>query len=344
MQLTAVREKLKIADVNDYIGHPEPAATAEAVSLAAATRTAGVDVRAGWSLGEKLVATVAYPAIFAVCLWISFWFLDTGYGRGQVMIAGLGSAVLLVWLLEVLYPYAQRWRQPAGPDLYTDLFTYVGNRFLAAPLRAGLAWVQASIAIFFTGLLGSTLWPEGWPFLAQLALGLVAYEFGHYWYHRMAHETDFLWRFHSVHHSSKRLYWMNATRFHVIDLVVLHFCAQLPLILLGAPPAVIILTMMCAGIHGYLQHANVRFQPGFLNWVLSTPILHRYHHSLEVKKANHNYGNTLILWDIIFGSRYLPKDVPHNPDDIGINYPEYPGDYLRQLLVPLRWKHTTRRN
>ena len=211
------------------------------------------------------------------------------------------------------------------------------------PLRAGLAWVQATIVIFFTGLAGSTLWPDRWPFLAEFVLGLVAYEFGHYWYHRMAHETDFLWRFHSVHHSSKRLYWLNATRFHVIDLVVLHFCAQLPLIVLGAPPAVIILVMMSAGIHGYLQHANVRFRPGLLNWVLSTPVLHRYHHSIDVARANHNYGNTLILWDIVFGSRYLPEDVPHDPDDIGIAYPAYPADYFRQLLVPLRWKASTRR-
>jgi sterol desaturase/sphingolipid hydroxylase (fatty acid hydroxylase superfamily) len=295
------------------------------------------------SVPAMAVAVAGYPALLGLCLWISWWFHSTGHGKGEVMIAGLGSAVLLIWLLEVLFPYAPRWQRPVGADIQTDALTYLGNRVLATPLRAGLAYLQAGIAIAGSNLLGSDLWPGEWPFLAQLTLGLVAYEFGHYWYHRLAHETDFLWRFHSVHHSSKRLYWLNATRFHVIDLVALHFCAQFLLIVLGAPASVIILVMMCSGIHGYLQHANVRFEPGPLNWLLSTPALHRYHHSVDVARANHNYGNNLILWDIVFGSRYLPRDMPHDPDDIGIAYPHYPAGYFRQLLAPLRWAQATRR-
>ena len=38
--------------------------------------------------------------------------------------------------------------------------------------------------------LGGTLWPTGWPYVAQLALALVIAELPQYWLHRWQHERD----------------------------------------------------------------------------------------------------------------------------------------------------------
>ena len=93
--------------------------------------------------------------------------------------------------------------------------------------------------------------------------------------------------------------------------------------------------------HGLFQHANTKADIGWLNWVFSMAELHRWHHSLEVEKANTNYGANLIWWDIVFGTRYLPKDQTHQPDDVGIgNLPDFPKGYLEQLAVPFRWRKT----
>ena len=42
----------------------------------------------------------------------------------------------------------------------------------------------------------------------------------------MMHEVPWLWRFHATHHSAPRLYWLNAGRFHPLDLFTQQFIHQ----------------------------------------------------------------------------------------------------------------------
>jgi hypothetical protein len=45
----------------------------------------------------------------------------------------------------------------------------------------------------------------------------------------------------------------------------------------------------------------------------------------------------LILWDIVFGTRFLPDDRDA-PAEIGMeSLPEFPMGYWQQLISPLRW-------
>ena len=46
---------------------------------------------------------------------------------------------------------------------------------------------------------------------ASIALVLIVGELPGYWVSsRLEHEREGLWRFHAVHHSAPRLYWLNA--------------------------------------------------------------------------------------------------------------------------------------
>ena len=45
--------------------------------------------------------------------------------------------------------------------------------------------------------------------------------------------------------------------------------------------------------------------------------LHRWHHSKLMHESNHNYGGNLIVWDILFGTRWLPNDRDP-PEAIGM--------------------------
>lgn len=49
---------------------------------------------------------------------------------------------------------------------------------------------------------------------------------------------------------------------------------------------------------------------GPLCWAFSIVDLHRWHHSRETWQSNNNYGNNLIVYDVLFGTRDLPKDEP----------------------------------
>ena len=158
-----------------------------------------------------------------------------------------------------------------------------------------------------------------------------------YWVHRLQHETDIMWRFHATHHSAPRLYWLNAARFHVVDIALNGLGFAIPLVALGADGRVIALWVLASSIHGICQHANMKIRCGPLNWIFSMAELHRWHHSRLVRESNSNYGQTLILWDIIFRTRFLPNDR-EPPADIGIaNLDAFPMTWWPQMISPFRW-------
>ena len=182
------------------------------------------------------------------------------------------------------------------------------------------------------------LWPGDWPLIAQLALALVIGELGQYWVHRLEHEVDFMWRFHALHHSAPRLYWLNAARFHPLDILLNNFVALVPLAFLGAGEGVLALWALFAAVHGIFQHSNLPTRLGPLNWVFSMAELHRWHHSRLVEESNRNYGQNLIIWDVIFGTRFLPSDR-EPPLDIGLyGLSAYPMTYWAQQSAPLHWR------
>ena len=166
---------------------------------------------------------------------------------------------------------------------------------------------------------------------AQTALGLVLAETGLYWKHRLAHEWPVLWRFHAVHHSVTRLWFLNTGRFHLVDTLTGLAVAMPLLLLLGAPSDVMILVSAITAIVGILTHANVEMRCGVLNHVFNTPELHRWHHSKVPAEGNRNYGENLMLFDQLFGTFFLPERRP--PSNIGIGH-DMPATFWGQLKAP----------
>jgi sterol desaturase/sphingolipid hydroxylase (fatty acid hydroxylase superfamily) len=200
----------------------------------------------------------------------------------------------------------------------------------------------ALVAGWLAETIGLRLWPTGWPLAAQLGLALVIAELPQYWLHRLQHEQDWLWRFHAVHHAAPRLYWLNAARFHPVDIWLLYVVGYTPLVILGCPAEVIALFALFDAVFGMLQHANIEIRLGPLNRVFSAAEPHRWHHSRTIREANNNYGSNLIIWDLVFGTFFLPPDR-EPPTAIGIaDLPAFPTGYLAQLAAPFRWRTVKR--
>ena len=153
-----------------------------------------------------------------------------------------------------------------------------------------------------------------------------------YWLHRWAHEWKPLWRFHAVHHSPHKLYWLNVGRLHPIDKGLQVFLDTLPFLLLGVGEHVLALYVVCYAINGVFQHCNVDIRLAILNYLVSGPELHRWHHSMVKEESNHNYGNNLIIWDRLFGTWYLPSE--REVQELGLGNREYPSNFLEQMTVP----------
>jgi len=249
----------------------------------------------------------------------------------------LGS-MALVAILERLFPLHDSWLH-SHDDIGTDVAHALTIGATGALLLPAVTVLGVSTSAWLDGRIGFALWPTSWPWLFQLPLALVIAELPKYWHHRLQHQTDLLWRYHALHHSAPRLYFLNAARFHPIDIAIDTFLGIATLTALGCPLEVLALFGTASTVHGYFQHANLRIRVGWLNYVFSMAELHRWHHSKELSEANHNYGQNLIVWDLLFGTFYWPKDR-EPPERIGIpGLPAFPMTYLRQLASPFRWRH-----
>ena len=157
------------------------------------------------------------------------------------------------------------------------------------------------------------IWPNFLPIWVQLILMLIIGEFFQYWWHRLSHTFPVLWRFHIVHHRPTKIYFLNTARFHPVDKFV-EFCVDVLLfIALGVQVEVVALYYIIYGVNGYLQHSNLNFKFGFLNYIFSTNQLHRWHHSTSSKVAFCNFGNNLIIWDMVFGTFHYSDELYSGP-------------------------------
>lgn len=279
------------------------------------------------------LAWTLYPGVMALGLTIGW--LGIAHALPRIVAIGVPSvaASLVMFGAERRWPFREAWRR-YGSDLRTDLaHALVAGVLVPGLVDAGLRALVLEAAAPLA-LHGLAVWPAHLPLGVQLALALVVSELFLYWSHRLSHAVPLLWRFHAVHHSSERLYFLNSNRFHPVDAALTTIAFVAPLSLLGAGPEVLVLHTIVNAIHGVFKHGNVAVRLGPLNWLVSLAELHRWHHSPERGEASHNYGTNLIVWDVIFGTRFLPRDR-EPPEDVGLGPPGYPQRYLAQLLEPL---------
>lgn len=178
-----------------------------------------------------------------------------------------------------------------------------------------------------------------WPLWLRGLAAFVVGDLGFYWGHRWAHEIPFLWRFHAIHHSPQQLYFLISARAHPVDFVFIRLCGMIPVYILGlgAPQSVqgtmvATLVMLVVTVWGFFIHANLRWRLGPLEWLISTPGFHHWHHTLA-EPRDRNYASMLPWMDRLFGTHYLPQK--QWPSVYGIE-DKLPGSLVGQLVYPFR--------
>ncbi|NBV87124.1 MAG: sterol desaturase family protein, partial [Verrucomicrobia bacterium] len=173
------------------------------------------------------------------------------------------------------------------------------------PLIQQPAWLQAVQIIFLVDLSG-------------------------YWIHRLFH-TGRWWPFHSIHHSSEAVDWLAAVRVHPVNELVDKIAQVTPVLLLGYNPAVTMGVVPILTLYAIYLHANVNWDNGPLRAVISSPVFHRWHHSNAPAARNKNFAGLFPIWDILFNTYYMPKEL--RPETFGIDE-ELPQSYHGQVLAP----------
>ena len=249
----------------------------------------------------------------------------------QLLSTVLSFVFLLIvfWPLEKLFP---AWRQRTfRPRWLTDLAFFLGQYLVwggsvLAVLYGFRHWVDGIVpAAFRTAVATQPWWLQGLEVILLSDLFV-------YWGHRLQHRVEFLWRFHSIHHSAEHLDWLAAHREHPIDTIYTMGLINLPAFLLGFPLETLAGLLAFRGLWAIYIHSNVRLPIGPLRALIGAPELHHWHHARERDAGN--YANISPLMDLIFGTYRCPD---HEPAELGVSEP-MPKGYLGQLLHPFRPK------
>ena len=279
----------------------------------------------------QVVVRTIYPLTLLAAITGHLALVRLGAGLATATLAPVAVCAGIIALLENVLPYRTAWR-PTRSEVITDSAYMLLVQQL---LPRALGYLAALSLLFLThegGPATAGWWPHHWPVGLQTVAILLLVEFLRYWLHRLAHHWEPLWRLHAVHHSPDRLYWLNVGRFHPVEKVLQLVFDALPFLLLGISPRVYSLYFVCYAVHGMFQHCNIALKLGFLNRLVSGPELHRWHHSRKTEQSNHNFGNNLILWDWLFGTRYLP--VGNQVGELGLRNRGYPKGFVAQLRAP----------
>ncbi len=272
-----------------------------------------------------------YPLVMGIGVGLHLALSAAGTSFQTSAYIGIGFGAIAVTVFERWLPHRSEW-QGRVEDYWTDaLFMLLVQNVLPILLALSLG-VLATGGMRSLGVQPAQFWPSSWPVPLQALFMLLAADFLRYWLHVASHRYSPLWRLHAIHHSPARLYWLNVGRFHPLEKALQYLLDALPFIALGVSEPVLTLYFVFYAINGFFQHCNVDVKLGVLNFVISGPELHRWHHSRDPKESDNNYGNNFIVWDILFGTRFLPAG--REVDELGLQNPTYPQGFLGQLKTP----------
>jgi len=283
---------------------------------------------------KKILEYTFYPFIIVASLILSYKisiFLSIEY---MPIIPGIVSTLVMFLVLaaERFLPYKKEWNKNHG-----DLLSDFSRTFMVLPLATSVIQYVLMKSVDFAEMYfefsHSTILSNQ-NIIIQLLIITLATEFTFYWSHRLAHTNFFLWRLHSVHHSARRLYFLNSGTFNLFDIFINFLCYLFPLFFLRPSGEVFTLFFTLSATTGILEHANIKMKTNFLAPYFNIPDLHRIHHSIDDREGKSNFGKITCFWDFVFKTYYFPEEAVK---EIGIKEPvEKTKGLINQILLPFK--------
>ena len=274
---------------------------------------------------------ISYPFVISFCFLLHIALIHLNLPLTLATWIVVLLALLSIITLERYVPCRAEWI-PKKKDWIVDVFYMVLVQILLVKFLTFIVGIALLNVFQSNGFTINNLWPKEWAIGTQAILMVLTADFFRYWLHRLSHVWMPLWRLHAVHHSPHKLYSINVGRFHPLEKSIQFIFDALPFIILGITENVLALYFVFYSINGFFQHCNIKIYLGPLNYVISGPELHRWHHSVKIKESNKNFGNNLIVWDLLFGTWHLPK--AKKVEQLGLINRNYPLGLIEQLKSP----------
>jgi sterol desaturase/sphingolipid hydroxylase (fatty acid hydroxylase superfamily) len=200
------------------------------------------------------------------------------------------------------------------------------------PLMDGISSISSGITNAVKDVMGLSItfisyeWMLSKIALFSLEANVITYivafiiiDFYGYWNHRIAHQVNFFWNKHAVHHSSEEFNLACALRQSISTFVNLFTFILIPAALIGVPAKVIIITLPIQLFLQFWYHTRHIKKMGLLEHVLVTPSHHRVHHAINPEYIDKNHSQIFIIWDKWFGT--FQEELDSVPAVFGITRP-----------------------
>lgn len=229
--------------------------------------------------------------------------------------------MLLFILLEILTGLYGKRSKRTKDDWWIEVMSFVHASTLSKPL-----------IVYITFLIMSVLTPQLEHSASEMSLWislpliLLVDDCIQYWYHRKAHEWQWLWNLHRPHHSGSDMGVMVSFRenlFYVMIIPNIWFLAVISFMGLGLPVAIglVLKYIVILSAHSSVKWDAWLYRQPYLNklaWIIertiSTPATHHAHHGKTSKDGisnpTGNFSNMFFFWDILFGTALITRKYP----------------------------------
>jgi sterol desaturase/sphingolipid hydroxylase (fatty acid hydroxylase superfamily) len=248
---------------------------------------------------------------------------------------GLDWFLLDLLLMALIYvPIERLWPQYPEQGTFRDQWTldvvYFMSTHFPIQILSFLVLFPATQATHFLAVPALAHAIAQLPWLIQLLLAILVADIAEWAIHFAFHKVPFLWRFHSIHHSSKALDWIAGSRSHFLDDTLVRGFILVPL-MLGFSQNIILAYLVFVTLHATWAHCNFRPNVKWLEKFLVMPRYHHWHHTSQKEAIDKNFAIHFPWIDKLFGTYYFPD---HWPQTYGLDGEEIPRGFIRQTYEP----------
>jgi len=274
-------------------------------------------------------------------------FLDITYQQHVIYLVSTYAIGYLVYTLVFKKKYSEFAKDAFSKDIWLSKSALVDYSFFFLFL-AGIStgsifgmdlipqYVNFLKSSFFADNAGLfTNFAKSIPLMMAWTLVLIVIaDFINFLVHWMEHKVRFLWSFHAIHHSAKRLNPFVNYRVHPVELFIVRFFSMvityaifaiLTISLFGTESVaiffvfVIPLYIFFSFLHSNLRHTEIWIKfPRKLSHIFCSPAMHQIHHSNDPKWFGKNMSFIFSIWDWLFGTIYIPTDEDRTHLNFGL--------------------------
>ena len=160
-------------------------------------------------------------------------------------------------------------------------------------------------------------------FWLKVIITFVLLDLTIYFQHLFFHALPILWRVHRIHHSDLDCDVTTGLRFHPIEILLSVIIKIAAIIFFGAPVLTVVLFEVILNLMSMFTHSNIYIPKRFesvLRWFITTPQMHRIHHSVKENETNSNFTFFISMWDRLFGTYLECPEKGHLQMPLGLGY------------------------